>query len=78
MTLSVLREVAMPNNKLLGRIRAEFLEMPGLGLTLEQAQRLCGVERTLCKGCGICVEECPRGAVDLVAGAAAPEEASGG
>ena len=31
------------------RIRAEYLEMPGLRLTLEQAQRLCGVERVLCK-----------------------------
>ena len=31
------------------RLRAEFLEMPGLGLTLEQAQRFCGVERTLCR-----------------------------
>jgi hypothetical protein len=39
----------MSNKKLLGRIRAEYLEMPGLRLTLEQAQRLCGVERTLCK-----------------------------
>jgi hypothetical protein len=34
---------------LLRRIRAEFLEMPGLGLTLDQAYRLCGVERNLCK-----------------------------
>jgi hypothetical protein len=33
----------------LTRIRAEYLEMPGLRLTLEQAQRLCGVERALCK-----------------------------
>ena len=39
----------MANNSLLGRLRAEYLEMPGLRLTLEQAQRLCGVERTLCK-----------------------------
>jgi hypothetical protein len=31
------------------RLRAEFLEMPGLRLTLEQVQRLCGVERALCK-----------------------------
>ena len=31
------------------RLRAEFLEMPGLRLTVEQAQRLCGVERALCK-----------------------------
>jgi hypothetical protein len=33
----------------LTRIRAEYLEMPGLKLTLVQAQRLCGVERALCK-----------------------------
>lgn len=39
----------MPHNTLLKRIRAEFLEMPGLRLTLEQAQRLCGIERGLCK-----------------------------
>jgi len=31
------------------RIRGEFLEMPGLCLTRGQAQRLCGVERTLCQ-----------------------------
>jgi hypothetical protein len=34
---------------MLERIRAEFLEMPGLRLTVDQAQRLCGVEPTLCK-----------------------------
>jgi hypothetical protein len=39
----------MPHDTLLTRLRAEYLEMPGLRLTLEQAQRLCGVERTLCK-----------------------------
>ncbi len=39
----------MQDNALLSRIRGEYLEMPGLRLTLEQAQRLCGVERTLCK-----------------------------
>ena len=39
----------MPHNTLLKRIRAEYLEMPGLRLTREQAQRLCGVERTLCQ-----------------------------
>jgi hypothetical protein len=42
-------EVAMPHDTLLKRIRAEYLEMPGLALTLEQARRLCGVERTLCQ-----------------------------
>jgi len=31
------------------RVRAEYLEMPGLCLTLEQAQRLWSVERRTCK-----------------------------
>ena len=39
----------MPHDTLLQRIRAEYLEMPGLRLTLDQAQRLCGVERALCQ-----------------------------
>ena len=39
----------MPHNVILARVRAEFLEMPGLRLTLTQAERLCGVERTLCQ-----------------------------
>ena len=39
----------MPHNTMLTRVRAEYLEMPGLRLTLEQAQRLCGLERALCK-----------------------------
>ena len=34
---------------LLTRIRAEYLEMPGLRLTIPQAQRLCGVEGAACK-----------------------------
>ena len=34
---------------LVSRIRAEYLEMPGLRLTIQQVQRLCGVERILCK-----------------------------
>ena len=36
-----------PPEGLLERIRAEYLEMPGLCLTPEQMQRLCGVELTL-------------------------------
>ena len=32
-----------------GRIGAEFLAMPGMRLTLEQAQRLRGVEREECR-----------------------------
>jgi hypothetical protein len=39
----------MPHHTLLKRIRAEYLEMPGLRLKLEQAQRLCGIERTTCQ-----------------------------
>ena len=31
------------------RIRAEYLEMPGLTLRPEQVQRLCGVDSTLCQ-----------------------------
>jgi hypothetical protein len=31
------------------RLRAEFLEMPGLRLSAAQTQRLCGVDRALCQ-----------------------------
>jgi Fic family protein len=31
------------------RVRAEFLEMPGLKLTVPQAQRLWGVDRSTCE-----------------------------
>ena len=31
------------------RLRAEYLEMPGLRLTPEQVQRLCGIERVMCQ-----------------------------
>lgn len=34
---------------LLKRIRAEYLEMPGMALRLEQVARLCGVDRHACK-----------------------------
>lgn len=30
------------------RVRAEYLEMPGMSLTIEQVQRLCGVEHAVC------------------------------
>ena len=39
----------VPHDALLTRVRAEFLEMPGLRLTREQAQRLWGVERAPCQ-----------------------------
>jgi len=35
-------------DRVLERLRAEFLEMPGLRLTAEQAHRFCGVERAAC------------------------------
>jgi len=38
-----------PDPQLLERIRAEYLEMPGLRLRVEQVRRLCGVERTMCQ-----------------------------
>jgi hypothetical protein len=31
------------------RLRAEYLEMPGLQLNAEQVQRLCGTERKICR-----------------------------
>jgi hypothetical protein len=39
----------VPHNTMLTRIRAEYLEMPGLRLKSDQVQRLCGVERTICQ-----------------------------
>ena len=33
----------------LNRLRAEYVEMPGLRLKRERAQRLCGLERTVCR-----------------------------
>ena len=37
-------------HRTIDRVRAEFLEMPGLRLTAAQVARLCGVERTICNG----------------------------
>ena len=39
----------MPHETLVEHIRAEFLEMPGLQLTLEQAQRFWGIDRLACR-----------------------------
>jgi hypothetical protein len=39
----------MPHNAMMNRIRAEYLEMPGLRLTFAQVQRLCGVEPGVCE-----------------------------
>jgi hypothetical protein len=35
--------------QMLERIRAEYLEMPGMRLTAEQVQRLCGVDASVCQ-----------------------------
>jgi hypothetical protein len=35
--------------QMLERIRAEYLEMPGMRLTVEQVQRLCGVDASVCQ-----------------------------
>jgi hypothetical protein len=34
---------------LIDRVRAEYLEMPGLNLTAPQVGRLCGIDRTVCQ-----------------------------
>jgi hypothetical protein len=34
---------------ILERLRAEYREMPGMRLKLEQVQRLCGIEQPWCK-----------------------------
>jgi hypothetical protein len=44
-----LNEVIMSHEYLLSRLRAEYLEMPGLRLNREQVQRLCGVEPSTCQ-----------------------------
>jgi response regulator of citrate/malate metabolism len=36
-------------HRTLERLRAEFLEMPGLQLSAAQVARLCGVEQTICR-----------------------------
>jgi len=49
---------AIDERRLLDRIRAEFLEMPGLDLTLAQAQRLWGLDQLTCEHlCGRLLED---------------------
>jgi DNA-binding IclR family transcriptional regulator len=38
-----------PPSDLIARIRGEFLEMPGLKLTVAQAQRLWGLDHATCQ-----------------------------
>ena len=37
------------HEQILERLRAEYREMPGMRLKLEQVERLCGIEQPLCK-----------------------------
>ncbi|MGE0703171.1 MAG: hypothetical protein AB7P22_04455 [Vicinamibacterales bacterium] len=39
----------MPDDRLIARVRGEYLEMPGLRLTLDQASRLWGLEPQACR-----------------------------
>jgi hypothetical protein len=38
----------MQHDSLIARIRAEYLEMPGLSLRSAQIERLCGIDRAIC------------------------------
>ena len=38
-----------PTSNLLTRVKGEFIEMPGLKLRVEQAQRLWNLDRTICE-----------------------------
>ena len=42
-------EAPMDLDGIVGRVRQEFLDMPGLRLTPEQAGRLWGLERDICQ-----------------------------
>ena len=38
-----------PSNRLVNRIKSEFIEMPGLRLRIEQAERLWNLDRSSCE-----------------------------
>jgi hypothetical protein len=48
-TCGEVRGIMRTIEDVLNSLRAEYLGMPGLRLTSEQAQRLCGIERTMCQ-----------------------------
>ena len=51
MAIPVARHVGfVDRERLLCQVRGEYLEMPGLNLTLEQAMRMWGVDRQACLG----------------------------
>jgi DNA-binding IclR family transcriptional regulator len=37
------------DDRILERIRAEYVEMPGMSLRLDQLARLCGIEASMCQ-----------------------------
>ncbi len=39
----------LPYQQAFDRIRAEYLEMPGMRLTAPQVQRLCGIDSAVCQ-----------------------------
>jgi hypothetical protein len=45
----VVMRTATSKPEVLARLRSEYLEMPGMRLTVQQVQRLCGVERAICQ-----------------------------
>ena len=47
------------NQEVLERIRAEYLEMPGLRLTVQKVQRLCGIERAICRSVSSAIPDEP-------------------
>jgi hypothetical protein len=48
--MSIMSSGLTSDPDVLQRIRAEYLEMPGLKLTAAQAQRLWNLNRTTCEG----------------------------
>lgn len=48
--IACLLKVAMKTvQDVIQRVRAEYLDLPGMRLKAEQVQRLCGVERSVCQ-----------------------------
>jgi hypothetical protein len=39
----------MSTRQITERLQAEFLEMPGMRLTVRQVQRLCGLDEAMCR-----------------------------
>ena len=47
--MQLIEEFVMEFEALVRRVRGEFLEMPGLSLTMAQAERLWGLEQEVCR-----------------------------